>query len=151
MKMTGTVIYDVEAVFNHFIKNAKKDFDDFDEEDPVGCKIEKYITTGGQKPIKCTVEITSYEKNAKYEITTSNEYSKCISTYTFVGQKDGTTRLTISEKQTTEKFIQLTTLYLQRFLARCAFKNSCKDIIDILNNELRVYFENIERSKKKRA
>ena len=83
MKMTGTVNYEVEDVFNHFIRNAKRDFSDFNEENPVGCKVEKDITTGGPKPIKCTVEITDYEKNKKYEITTSNEYSTCISTYTF--------------------------------------------------------------------
>lgn len=151
MKMTGIVNYEVEDVFNHFIKNAKRDFSDFNEENPVGCKVEKNITTGGPKPIKCTVEITGYEKNAKYEITTSNEYSKCISTYLFMGQKDGTTKLTISEKQTTQKFVQLTTLYFQRFLARRTFKKSFQNIIDVLNNELRVHFENIERSKKKRA
>ena len=140
MKMTGTVNYEVEDVFNHFIRNAKRDFSDFNEENPVGCKVEKDITTGGPKPIKCTVEIT-----------TSNEYSTCISTYTFLGQQDGTTRLTISEKQTTQKFIQLTTLYFQRFLARRAFKNSFKNIIDVLNNELRIHFENLERSKKKHS
>ncbi len=151
MKMTGIVNYEVEDVFNHFIKNAKKDFSDFNEDNPVGCKIEKDITTGGAKPIRCTVEITDYEKNGKYEITTSNEYSKCVSTYTFVGQKDGTTKLTISEKQTTQKFVQLTTLYIQRFFARRAFKRSFKNIIEVLNNELRVHFENVERSKKKRA
>ena len=151
MKMTGTVNYEVEDVFNHFIRNAKRDFSDFNEENPVGCKVEKDITTGGPKPIKCTVEITDYEKNKKYEITTSNEYSTCISTYMFLGQQDGTTRLTISEKQTTQKFIQLTTLYFQRFLARRAFKNSFKNIIDVLNNELRIHFENIERSKKKHS
>ena len=151
MKMTGTVNYDVEDVFNHFMKNAKRDFSDFDEDNPVGCKVEKDITTGGPKPIRCTVEITAYEKNGKYEITTSNEYSKCVSTYTFVGQKNGTTKLTLSEVQTTKKFIQLTTLYLQRFLARRTFKKSFNNIIDVLNNELRVYFENLERSKKKRA
>ena len=141
MKMTGTVNYEVEDVFKHFIKNAKRDFSDFNED----------ITTGGAKPIRCTVEITGYKKNEKYEITTSNEYSKCISTYTFVGQKDGTTRLTISERQTTQKFIQLTTLYFQRFLARRAFKDSFQNLIDVLNNELRIHFENIKRSKKKRA
>ncbi len=62
MKMTGTVNYEVEDVFNHFIRNAKRDFSDFNEENPVGCRVEKDITTGGPKPIKCTVEITDYEK-----------------------------------------------------------------------------------------
>ncbi len=57
----------------------------------------------------------------------------------------------ISETQTTQKFIQLATLYIQRFFAWKAFKRSFKNIIDVLNNELRIHFENIDRSKKKRA
>ncbi|ETI89601.1 MAG: hypothetical protein Q607_CBUC00158G0001, partial [Clostridium butyricum DORA_1] len=39
-----------EDVFNHFIRNAKRDFSDFNEENPVGCRVEKDITTGGPKP-----------------------------------------------------------------------------------------------------
>ena len=47
MKMTGIVNYEVEDVFNHFMKNAKRDFKDFNEDNTIGCKIEKDINTDG--------------------------------------------------------------------------------------------------------
>ena len=146
MKMSGVVNYDIGEVYNIFIKNAKRDFKDFTEENAVGCKMVKNITTGGKNPIKCTIEITGYIKNEKYEITTSNPYSKCVSTYTFKQQIDGTTLVTLQETQSTPKMMQLFTLWLQRLLARQRFKMSFKNIIAGINNELRIYHENLERS-----
>lgn len=150
MKMSGVVNYDVSEVYNIFIKSAKRDFKDFDEDDAVGCKVIKNITTGGVKPIKCTVEITGYKRNSEYEITTSNEFSKCVSTYTFKPQINGTTLLILEEKQSTPKFMQLMTLWFQRFLAKKRFKASFDNIIESLNNELKRYHENLERSASKK-
>ncbi|MDO5517983.1 MAG: DUF3284 domain-containing protein [Clostridium sp.] len=146
MKMSGVVNYSVEEVYNIFIKNAKRDFKNFNENDAVGCKIVKDITTGGQKPIRCTVEITGYDRNSKYEITTSNKYSKCVSTYTFKPQVNGTTVLTLQEIQSTPKMVQWLTLWFQRFFSRQRFKASFKNIIASLNNELKRYHENLDRS-----
>lgn len=65
MKAIGILNYPVEDVFHIFIKNAKKDFSDFNEEDATGCKIQKSINTGRPNPVECTVEITGYAKNEK--------------------------------------------------------------------------------------
>lgn len=73
MKAIGILNYPVEDVFHIFIKNAKKDFSDFNEEDATGCKIQKSINTGRPNPVECTVEITGYAKNEKYQITTSTD------------------------------------------------------------------------------
>lgn len=146
MKMSGVVNYKVEEVFNIFNNNAKRDFKDFREDNAVGCKMVKDITTGGKKPIRCNIEITGYKKNLKYEITTSNKYSKCVSTYTFKPQTNGTTLLTLKETQSTPKFMQFMTLLFQRFLARQRFKASFNNIIESINNELKRYHENLERS-----
>ncbi|HCW53731.1 MAG TPA: hypothetical protein DG753_08355 [Clostridium sp.] len=146
MKMSGVVNYNVEEVFNIFNKNAKRDFKNFKEDSAVGCKMIKDITTGGIKPIRCTIEITGYIKNVKYEITTSNDYSKCVSTYTFKPQTNGTTLLTLQETQSTPKFMQFMTLLFQRFLARKRFRESFDNIILSINNELKRYHENLERS-----
>ena len=97
MKAAGILTYPLEDVFHIFIKNAKKDFSDFNEEDAKGCKIQKNITSGGDKPIECTIEITDYIKNEKYQITTSTNYASCVSTYYFKGQKDGTIKLEFEE------------------------------------------------------
>lgn len=149
MKAVGTLEYEVEDVFHIFIKNIKKDFLDFNEENPTGSKIKKNIQSTGTKPIECTVQITDYIKNQKYQITTSTSFSKCVSTYMFKGQKDGTTKLIFEEKQDTNQFFSLITLYVQRFMARRSFKTKYNYIVEGLNNELKAYFSSIERSKPK--
>ncbi|MFW2491358.1 DUF3284 domain-containing protein [Clostridium chromiireducens] len=149
MKAIGILNYPVEDVFHIFIKNAKRDFSDFKEEDATGCKIEKSINTGGSAPVQCTVEITGYAKNEKYQITTSTRFSTCVSTYNFKGQKDGTTKLVFEEEQSTDKFFGYISLLVQRFMARRAFKSKYNSIIEALNNELQTYNNNKERSKPK--
>lgn len=145
MKAIGILNYPAEDVFNIFIKHAKKDFSNFNEEDAKGCKIEKKINSG-ENQIECTVEITEYKKNEMYQITTSTNNSQCISTYNFVKQKDGTTKLVLEEDQTSGQFIGYMALWIQRFMARRNFKLKYNNIIDSLNNELKTYY-NKERSK----
>lgn len=154
MKAFGILNYEVEDVFRIFIKSAKKDFSDFNEENPTGCKMKKSIQSVGPKPIECTIEITEYIKNEKYQIKASTNFSTgistCTSTYTFKGQKDGTTKLAFEETQSTDKFISYMTVLFQRFMARRNFKAKYNNIIDGLNNELKTYYSNIERSKPKK-
>lgn len=150
MKAIGILNYPVEDVFHIFIKNAGRDFSDFNEEDAIGCKIEKNIDTGRPTSVKCTVEITDYEKNGKYQITTTTSFSKCVSTYTFKGQKDGTTKLQVEETQTSDKFFGYMSLLVQRFLVRRNFKARYNGIIESLDNELRTHFDNLKRSKAKK-
>lgn len=149
MKAIAILNYPVEDVFHVFIKNAKKDFSDFNEDDATGCKVEKNINAGRPNPIQCTVEITNYEKNEVYQITTSTSFSKCVSTYNFKGQKDGNTKLVFEEAQSTDKFFGYLSLWVQRFMARRAFKAKYNSIVEALNTELKTYFDNIERNKPK--
>lgn len=153
MKAFGIVQYELEEVFRIFMKNAKKDFPDFNEENPVGCKINKTIQSVGPKSLNCTIEITDYVENEKYQITTSTNFttgvSTCVSTYMFKAQKDGATKLVVEENQDSEKFMSYATLWLQRFLAKRNFKAKVNNIAESLNNELKTYFANIERSKPK--
>ena len=149
MKTFGILNYQVEEVFHIFVKNAKRDFSDFNEEDPTGCKIKKSIESAGPKPVECTVEITEYIKNEKYQITTSTSFSTCVSTYIFKGQKDGTTKLIFQEEQGSDQFISYMMVYIQRFMARRNFKAKYKHIIESLDNELKKYFSNAEKNKSK--
>ena len=147
--------YKLEDVFRVFMKNAKKDFSDFNDENPIGCKIKKTIQSAGTKPLDCTIEITDYVENEKYQITTSTVFttgeSKCVSTYMFKAQKDGTTKLVIDEDQGAERFMSYATLWLQRFLAKRNFKAKINILVESLNNELKIYSANIERSKPKNS
>jgi hypothetical protein len=149
MKAFGIVNYTVEDVFNIFVKNAKKDFSDFNEENAIGCKIEKNLAPGAKMPLQCTIEITEYIKNEKYQITTSTNRTTCTSTYTFEGLEDGTTKLIFDEQQGGPSLTSFMLLWVQRFLYRRQFKEKYKNLIEILNNELRIQFSNIERSKPK--
>lgn len=149
LKAFGILNYKLEDVFRIFMKNAKKDFPEFNEKDPLGCQFKKNIETGASKPVECIVEITEYIKNEKYEITTSTSFTKCVSTYMFKGQKDGTTKLIFEEKQNSDKFFSYATVWLQRFMARRTFKAKINHTVECLNNELKTYFSNIERSKPK--
>jgi len=149
LKAFGILEYELEDVFHIFMKNAKKDFSDFNEEDPTGCKIKKSIESVGQKPVECTIEITEYIKNQKYQITTSTSFSTCVSTYTFKGQKNGTTKLIFEEQQGSEQFISYMMVYIQRFMARRSFKAKYNNIVESLNNEIKAYLTNLDRSKPK--
>lgn len=153
MKAFGIINYKLEDAFHIFMKNAKKDFSDFNDKSPVGCKINKTIQSVGPKPLNCTIEITDYVENEKYQITTSTNFntgvSNCVSTYMFKAQKDGTTKLVIEENQNSEKFISYATLWIQRFLAKRNFKAKVDNLVESLNNELKIYSANIERSKSK--
>jgi hypothetical protein len=150
MKSIGVLNYPVEDVFRIFIKNAKRDFSDFNEENPKGCKLEKNINTEAKTPTRVTVEITEYEENKKYQITTTANNTKCISTYNFKSQKDGSTKIVFEEEQISDKFFGYAILMIQRYMARRNFKAKYKNIIDGLDNELKTYTNNIERSKPKK-
>lgn len=147
MKMTKILNYSQEDVFEVFIKHAAADFKKFDRENPIGSKIEKQITTGGPKPIKVSIEITDYKDNFLYEITTSNPYSECITRYSFAGQKDGGTKVTVFEKQKTKKFVQQCTLYLQRFFYWKRFRASCKGFFEALDDGCLVRNKNRDKYK----
>jgi len=149
MKASAKLNYGVEDVFKVFIKAAKQEFKEFDKEDPKGLKIVKNISSAGSKPMKCTVEITDYEENAKYEITTSNSISKCKSTYKFKEQRDGNTLVKFEESQGGNGLVSSMTLVILRFMAKRKFKKRFKAMMAEIENEIRRQKENLERSKKK--
>ena len=149
MKASAKINYPVEDVFNIFIKAAKKDFKDFNEEDPIGCKIVKKIESAGSRRPECTIEITDYVENSKYEITTSNNVSSCKSTYTFVQKKDGYTVVSCEESQGGNGFMDSMTLMLVRFMAGRAFKKRFAVQMETLENQLKTREENLQRSEKK--
>ncbi|MBE6072809.1 MAG: DUF3284 domain-containing protein [Clostridium butyricum] len=147
MKASAILKYKVEDVFKIFIRAAKRDFKDFNEENPVGCKIVKTIYSGA-KPIECTVEITEYEKNRKYVIKTMHSISTCTSSYLFYEQKDGSTSIQFEEDQGSDGFFSSMTLWLQRIMAKRQFKLRFNNLIESLENELKTYTENVKKSTK---
>lgn len=148
MKASAKLNYKVEEVFKMFVKAAKRDFKDFNEKNPVGCKIVKKIYSGSM-PMECTVEITDYEENSKYEITTTRSKVSCKSKYTFKQKEDGTTIIKFEEDQGVEGFFSMSTLWLQRIMAMRRFKKRFNNLIEELKSQLDTYTANAEKSKKR--
>ena len=147
MKASASLNYKVEEVFKVFIKAAKRDFKDFNKEDPIGCKIVKKIYSGS-RPMECTVEITDYEENAKYEITTTYGDVSCKSTYSFIQKGDGITLINFEEDQGTKGLFSSGTLWLQRIMAKKQFKIRFNGLIEELSNQLKTYTDNVKKSTK---
>lgn len=150
MKTSAILNYGIEDVFYIFVRAAKKDFSTFNEENPKGCKITRKINSYLGQVIECTVEITDYVKNEKYEITTSSQNSKCVSTYTFKKSKNNSTLLEFKEVQSSGSFILQLGMMTQRFLGKSNVKEKYNVFIESLENELKTYSNNIERSKSKK-
>lgn len=147
MKASASLNYKVEEVFKIFIKAAKRDFKDFDKNNPIGCKVVKKIYSGS-KPMECTVEITDYEENAKYEITTTYGDVSCKSKYVFTQKDDGHTLINFEEDQGSKGFFSASTLWLQRIMAKKQFKMRFNSLIEELNNQLKTYTDNAKKSTK---
>lgn len=147
MKASASLNYKVEEVFKIFIKAAKRDFKDFDKENPVGCKVVKKIYSGS-RPMDCTVEITDYEENSRYEITTTYGDVSCKSRYVFTPQSDGITLINFEEDQGTRGLFSSCTLWLQRIMAKKQFKTRFNSLIEELNNQLKIYTENVNKGTK---
>lgn len=147
-KGSAVLEYPVNDVFNIFVKAAKRDFPNFNEDNAVGCKLEKTMSNFAN-PVKCTVEITKYVRNEKYEVTTTTANSTCVSTYTFSEGKNNTTLIKLEEEQTTSNFMSQMTLIIQRMLAKKQFKEGFNAFIDGIDTELKRKQANLNRSKPK--
>lgn len=146
MKLSYKLNYKVEDVFYIFVKAAKRDFSEFHEENPLGSKITRKIGAYSGQVVECTVEITDYVKNEKYEITTSSKNSKCVSTYTFKKENDNNTLIEFKEVQHSKAFISQLGFLVQRFLAKRHGKEIFNANMENLENELKTYLNNLERS-----
>ena len=90
--------YPVEEVFKLFIRTAKRDFPRFNEENPVGCKVNKKVGAYSAGATTMEVEITGFVKNELYQIVSTNGSVKYTSTYEFEVIDENTTRLTLIEE-----------------------------------------------------
>ena len=150
MKLSHKLDYKLEDVFYIFVKAAKRDFPEFNEENPKGIKMTKKIGAYSGQTVECTVEISDYVKNEKYEITTSSQTSKCVSTYTFKKKDDNSTLIEFKEVQHSNAFIAQMGFWVQRFLARRNAQARYKANMENLENELKTYLNNLDRSAPKK-
>lgn len=148
-KKTVELDYPLEKVFKVFIKTAKKDFPKFNEKDPLGAKANKKIKSGSQRTVNIRVEVTAYEKDKLYQITSVRDKLMCISTYRFEKSKDNKTLFSLEENDNKTGVFSGINEFLQNILFRKRITNKFNHLVSGLEIEIQSYDERVQKSVKK--
>ena len=153
MGFSNSVIinYPVEEVFKVFIRTAKRDFPKFNENNPIGCKVEKKVGAYSSKSAKMVVEIVDFKKNELYKIKSTNPNSVYISMYEFEPVDENSTKLTLSEEEVVEGWIPGFNSLLQNISFKSRVKRRFIAFVDALEKEIEDYRVKMEKNAKGRA
>ena len=143
--------YPVEEVFKLFIRTAKRDFPRFNEENPVGCKVNKKVGAYSAGATTMEVEITGFVKNELYQIVSTNGSVKYTSTYEFEVIDENTTRLTLVEEDEKPGIFPWFNTLVQSVLFKGRVRKRFIYFVERLEEELERYRKNIAKNSKSRA
>ncbi len=87
----STINHSCRDIFNIFVKSAKLNFPNFKEKRAVGT----YCNQKKNKRFK--VEITAFEKDKLYEITSSNKRESCTTRYHLIPLSENETKIVFTE------------------------------------------------------
>ena len=148
---SAVVNYPVEEVFRVFIRTAKRDFPKFNEENPIGCSVEKKVGAYSVNSAKLKVEILDYKKNELYKIVSSNDQTAYYSTYEFEVVDENSTRITLTELDEQKGLVT----WVNRLVQTIAFKGRVKRrfiyFIETLEREIERMRENLAKNSKSRS
>ncbi|WP_024613589.1 DUF3284 domain-containing protein [Clostridium sp. Ade.TY] len=148
-KKTVELDYPLEKVFKVFIKAAKKEFPKFNEKNPLGATISKKIKSGSSRTIDIRVEVTAYEKDKLYQITSVRDKLMCVSTYSFEKSGDDKTLFSLEENDNTTGMFAGINTFLQNILFRKRITDKFNQLVAGLQNEIESYDERVQKSIKK--
>lgn len=153
MGFSNSVIinYPVEEVFRIFIKTAKRDFQKFDETNPVGCKVTKTVGAYSAMSAKMTIEIVDFKQNELYKIESSTENSKYSSTYEFEKVDENSVRLTLSEEEKVQGWIPGFNAVFQKISFKSRVKRRFIYFVEALEKEIDDHRNKLEKNSKTRA
>lgn len=114
-KATKTFDYSVEEVFKGFMKITKREFPKFNEKNPVGIKQSRVVKENGNTQIKMEMEITKFEKDSVYEITSKVHSDIYVSRYTFIKIDEEKSEVTLEEEQYAKSFMSKVGVMIQGF------------------------------------
>lgn len=143
--------YPVEEVFKLFIRTAKRDFPRFNEENPVGCKVNKKVGAYSAGATTMEVEITGFVKNELYQIVSTNGSIKYTSTYEFEVIDENTTRLTLVEEDEKPGIFPWFNTLVQSVLFKGRVRKRFIYFVERLEEELERHRNNIAKNSKSRA
>lgn len=148
VKNTVELNYPVEEVFKVFIKLAKKDFSKFNEKNPLGATINKKTLSNSSKKVNIRVEVTGYEKDKLYQITSVRDNLMCISTYSFEKLENNKTLFSLEENDNTTGIFAGINTVLQNVLFRGRIKTKFNNLVNGLENEIKAYEDRVKSSTK---
>lgn len=87
----STINHSCRDIFNIFVKSAKLNFPNFKEKRAVGTYCNQ------KKNKRFRVEITAFEKDELYEITSSNKRESCTTRYHLIPLSENETKIIFTE------------------------------------------------------
>ncbi|MEQ8197102.1 MAG: DUF3284 domain-containing protein [Clostridiaceae bacterium] len=142
--------YSVNDVFSIFVRTAKRDFPKFNEKNPIGTKTEKKTGSRSFRKTVLSVEITDYEKNKVYEITSISQPEVYVSRYEFGDLGNNRTKLTLKESDDSTGFFSVINKFLMKFVFRFLIKRKFDSFISALKDEVQVLVERRDGSHRRR-
>jgi len=119
--------YPPKKVFNIFREQMLQSFPGVNLNNPLGAKAEKTTTGVSGYKFHLNIEITDYQENEIYEITSrASNKQEFVSRYKFMPEGDKNTRLNFSETNTTPGFFGNANAILSSIL----FKNRARKKIE---------------------
>lgn len=141
--------YPLDEVFRAFIKTTKKEMPRFNDKDAVGIKHSKVIKEKGAVKVKMIMEVTKFEKNKVYEVTSKIHEDIYISRYTFTEGENETTKVMLEEEQKPKNFIAKMGVILQSFTGRSKTKEKITRMEMGVTEEIEAIRSRIEKNAKK--
>lgn len=141
--------YPIEEVFRGFIKITKREFPKFNDKNPIGIKHSKIVKDNGSAKIKMIMEITKFEKNNVYEITSRIQNDVYISRYTFEKINEEESRVILEEEQHAKNFMAKIAVILQRFIGISKIKQKINKMAVGVTEEIELVRARLEKNAKK--
>ena len=141
--------YPIEEVFRGFIKITKREFRKFNDKNPIGTKQSKVVKDNGSTKIKMIMEVTNFETNNIYEITSKVYNDVYISRYTFKKINEEETRVTLEEEQHAKNFIAKVAVIFQSLLGASRTKKKINRMANGVTEEIELVRSRLERNAKK--
>ncbi len=144
-KNEAVVNYNVEKVFKLFYKTAKRDFKKFKEETAVGTNTGRQVGAYSGKKEHMQIEITAYEKNKVYEITSYKRGVSFISRYELEKVDEDKTKLKHIESDDTKGIFGLINNLLAILFLRRKAKKRFDIFIKGMNSQLERSYGNVKK------
>lgn len=135
--------YPVEEVFTSFINISKKDFNKFNEKNPIGAKYKREVSKSKNGSLYMVNEVTDYKLNKAYEVTGILANSTYVSKFEFNSIDVDTTEIILTESQKLHGIVNKIGFVFQMVTIKGKLKKK-------INNVSKVLIESIEKNRRKK-